>query len=506
MADYKQPEYVDRRVRFFNNQFLLDQDLIDEQRYHIDRQRRLVKYLYTPGIVDGLEVTIDADPAKIRVGKGTAIDSLGQQIVRVDDTPALLLTDLVDASMRRALTFPATLLVVITYDQVEADAAEAGSKQSSRWHERPQIQAIAENAQGVGTIYLPLAKLTLTQAEGKTTITGQPDTSVRLYAGLQLRGPLSVAKVVAPGTEIAVDAPLRVTSGTTQALHTLSVDGPLTVAGTSSLNGNVTIGTVTTAATLTVNGATTLNGTTTLKSSFSVNQAATDANGGDLYLGEPHSSHLRLGHHADYSWAQSHGSKPLAINPLGNNVGIGMTAPAARLSVAVSVPGVAIGMDEVLRLVRPSALNIQTPHSVGFAVGAFDDPLNPGKGSTCLDLRLSGYKARDTWLDVTPDTTVMTFHANGNVGIGTTPRAKLDVNGYLMGRNPFDRNFRDQEAAGGISDSARAREILLQKPDGTFIIGGPTPNYPYHIFFYWRANNAIYRTWIPLDRNNVEIF
>jgi hypothetical protein len=263
MTDYKQPEYVDRRVRFFNNQFLLDQDLIDEQRYHIDRQRRLVKYLYTPGIVDGLEVTIDADPAKIRVGKGTAIDSLGEQIVRVDDTPALLLTALVDPSLLQALTFPATLLVVIAYKQLEADAAEAGSKQSSRWLEQPEIQAVTEHSQGVGTTSLPLAKLTLTQAEGKIMVTGL-DTSIRIYAGLQLRGPLSVSGATTVASEL--------TAGTPGGSARLTVNGPLSVSGLTELKSGLTVssGATRLEGSLTVTGAAMLNNGLTVSGDLTV--------------------------------------------------------------------------------------------------------------------------------------------------------------------------------------------------------------------------------------------
>lgn len=101
----------------------------------------------------------------------------------------------------------------------------------------------------------------------------------------------------------------------------------------------------------------------------------------------------------------------------------------------------------------------------------------------------------------------LVIQQNGNVGIGTaTPKAALDVNGYIMGCNPYDRNFRDGEATGGVSDSARAKAILADKPDGTFIIAGPTPNYPFHIFFYWKAGGTYYRTWIPLDRNSTDKF
>src|SRR5690606_34435865 len=68
-----------------------------------------------------------------------------------------------------------------------------------------------------------------------------------------------------------------------------------------------------------------------------------DANGRTLILGPDNSSNLRMGYHKDYSWIQSHGSKPLSVNPLGNNVGIGLLSPKATLHVGGDI---AIGNDK----------------------------------------------------------------------------------------------------------------------------------------------------------------
>ncbi len=47
-----------------------------------------------------------------------------------------------------------------------------------------------------------------------------------------------------------------------------------------------------------------------------------NADGNTLILGPINQSNLRLGYDAEYSWIQSHGAKPLYLNPAGNKVGI----------------------------------------------------------------------------------------------------------------------------------------------------------------------------------------
>lgn len=85
---------------------------------------------------------------------------------------------------------------------------------------------------------------------------------------------------------------------------------------TVSINGNVGIGTATSGAKLQI------------VDSFQ------NANGGTLILGSIDASNLRLGYDKEYTWIQSHLSKPLAINPLGNNVGIGTTNPIEKLEIS----------------------------------------------------------------------------------------------------------------------------------------------------------------------------
>jgi len=74
-------------------------------------------------------------------------------------------------------------------------------------------------------------------------------------------------------------------------------------------------------------------GTTGPEAKLQIIHQNQDANGNALIVGPMGQSNLRLGYHQDYSWVQSHGGKPLAINPLGNNVGVGITNPQRRLHV-----------------------------------------------------------------------------------------------------------------------------------------------------------------------------
>ncbi|MFD1546274.1 LamG domain-containing protein [Nonomuraea guangzhouensis] len=137
-------------------------------------------------------------------------------------------------------------------------------------------------------------------------------------------------------------------------------------------------------------------GTATPEGRLHIVGANTNGNGSTVVIGPVNASNLRLGYDQNYSWVQSHGGKPLAINPVGANVGIGTTVPEGRLHI----------------------------------VGANTD----GTGATVVigpvsasNLRL-GYDQNYSWVQSHGGKPLAINPVNNNVGIGTTsPGAKLTV-------------------------------------------------------------------------------
>ncbi len=78
-------------------------------------------------------------------------------------------------------------------------------------------------------------------------------------------------------------------------------------------------------------------GTDTSEGKLQIVNTNQDANGNTLVLGPMNQSNLRLGYHSTYSWIQSHGGRPLHINPLGNNVGIHNSNPVMALDIGGSL-------------------------------------------------------------------------------------------------------------------------------------------------------------------------
>lgn len=177
-------------------------------------------------------------------------------------------------------------------------------------------------------------------------------------------------------------------------------------------------------------------GTTAPLSRLNIVHQAESSDKGALIIGNGSAPSLRFGYNTTYSWIQAHGSAPLYINELGNNlilnrsggnVGIGTVSPTNRLDVRGNVTidngitgaGIYTGTGTVELNRYLSIFNSTGKTSAsglkagGVLIADVYDYSNPGKNDLVV---------------------------KGDVGIGTPkPTNKLDVRGHITmeaGRNP----------------------------------------------------------------------
>ena len=157
-----------------------------------------------------------------------------------------------------------------------------------------------------------------------------------------------------------------------------------------------------------------------------INEDAHHLTGGSTFIIGPTNqsdqAHLRMGVNEGYSWIQAHGSKPLAINPIGNNVGIGTENPEYPLDVVgnIRIRGNGSGNPGKLYFYSSSSTQDNLIHSY--------NENNHKMWSVVLGDRS---KADNFAIDHPNNNIYHEFVIDtlGNVGIGTqSPSAKFQVN------------------------------------------------------------------------------
>ncbi|WP_437275939.1 hypothetical protein WME90_32450 [Sorangium sp. So ce375] len=171
MADkYELPTYTLSRVRYYDGEYLKDDEFIDEQKYHIDRRQRHDRLLHVAGVCEGLGLAL-ANATTVKVSAGTAIDAQGRTIlVGADQTLAIKPEN------------NGALYVQLSFGEVADRPADANSAVSSntRFTQAPTLvlaAAVQANAVVLGQAVIANGQASQVTATGRT------------YSGLRLPGP-----------------------------------------------------------------------------------------------------------------------------------------------------------------------------------------------------------------------------------------------------------------------------------------------------------------------------
>lgn len=217
-------QHLSQHMNWFDRQFLRAQDFADESDYQVDRLRRHLRTLHTPGIAEGLVVRGQPGDGAVTVDPGTAVDDKGREIV------------LLTASSPLPLPSSTTAELYVSYTEAQTDQSQdPGITGYTRITEIPRFD-FRETAPGSAPIPADgvlLAQLTLVSGQ----LTAQPDNTVQTTAGAAV-GDIAAFSVTLKRVGQPSAAWPRITaSGPSQ----LSLAGDLRLTGQGSATGSLTV-------------------------------------------------------------------------------------------------------------------------------------------------------------------------------------------------------------------------------------------------------------------------
>lgn len=176
---------VQKRVRYYDGQFLGSADFILAQSHAIDRRRRLTAGTVSPGVVHGY--AIQPEPDAILISPGTAVDGQGRLLVLTNNARRVI--QAADRGQN------ATVWVRYAEAADEASDEDKGASGLTRFDETPEIDYTPGGAAPADAIVLAFI-----QIDGQGNVAVEP--RVRPRAGLRLPGPTPIrlaAEDIDPG-------------------------------------------------------------------------------------------------------------------------------------------------------------------------------------------------------------------------------------------------------------------------------------------------------------------
>lgn len=165
---------VQKRVRYYDGQFLGSADFLLAQAHPIDRQRRHLANSTSPGVLDGLAVHGETDA--VVIAPGTAVDAAGRLLVLTQNARRAI----------QAADRSKNLTLWVRYREEASDdsSVDKGAAGLTRFDETPEIMYTADGVALPDGVMI-IARL---QVDGAGNV--NVDTTVRPRAGLRIPGPI----------------------------------------------------------------------------------------------------------------------------------------------------------------------------------------------------------------------------------------------------------------------------------------------------------------------------
>jgi hypothetical protein len=194
---------INKRLNYFDRQFLRAADLQVEQRYHLDRHRRHNRLLHTPGIGGPNDLVVNGTKgqAQVTVSAGSAIDDQGREIVLPVSPSPLDLSEIPE---------PGKYAIYLELEEEPTDpSTDPGVEGPTRITEKPKLrfQKLVTDPPKYPT--LTLAAITVDEDK---TLTDVPDISMRKLAGTSSGFTGTFAAITASSLTLTGQPPVQIES------------------------------------------------------------------------------------------------------------------------------------------------------------------------------------------------------------------------------------------------------------------------------------------------------